>query len=124
MSPPISDICGSAIHSVRLSLEVARITNFSAEAFRGDMDAMSEPETIAISNLGVCEVHVAAARHAPAVEDTFVTDSTFVRRPLEIDTAVNSGGQLFEKDGPREKSFLIGQRQKRRSLPAEESVPS
>jgi 6-phosphofructokinase 1 len=41
-----------------------------------------------------------------AVEDTFVTDSTFVRLPLEINTAANSGGQLFEKAGPREKIFF------------------
>ena len=57
MSHTLCDICGSAIHLVGLSFEVALMTNFSAEAFRGDMGAlMSEPETIAISKLGVCEV--------------------------------------------------------------------
>jgi 6-phosphofructokinase 1 len=68
---------------------------------------MSEPETIAISHLGPCEVQSPLPRDTrSSVEDTFVTDSTFVRLPLEIDTAANSGGQLFEKAGPREKIFL------------------
>lgn len=39
MSQPLCDICGSAIQLVGLSLEVALMTNFSAEAFRGDMGA-------------------------------------------------------------------------------------
>jgi len=68
---------------------------------------MSQPETIAISNLGACEVQSPLPRDTrSAVEDTFVTDSTFVRLPLEIDTTANSGGQLFEKAGPREKIFF------------------
>jgi 6-phosphofructokinase 1 len=40
------------------------------------------------------------------VEDTFVTDGTFVRLPLEIDMSTNSGGYLFEKAGPHEKIFF------------------
>jgi|SRR6516225_5551624 6-phosphofructokinase 1 len=68
---------------------------------------MTEPETIAISNLGPCELQSPLPRDKrSAVEDRFVTGSTFVRLPLEIDTAANSGGQLFEKAGPRETIFF------------------
>jgi 6-phosphofructokinase 1 len=68
---------------------------------------MTENLNIAVSNLGSCDVQSPLRRDArTAVEDTFVTDSTFVRLPLEIDTAADGEGQLFEKAGPREKIFF------------------
>lgn len=68
---------------------------------------MTEKETVTIPNLGPCELESPLRRDArTAVEDTFVTDTTYVRLPLEIDTAVGGAGQLFEKAGPREKIFF------------------
>jgi 6-phosphofructokinase 1 len=68
---------------------------------------MSESDAIVIPNLGCCEIQSPLRRDArTAVEDTFVTDTTYVRFPLEIDTAAAGAGQLFEKAGPREKIFF------------------
>ena len=68
---------------------------------------MTEKETIAIPHLGPCEVQSPLRRDArTAVEETFVTDSTYVRLPLEIDAAAPAAAQLFEKAGPREKIFF------------------
>lgn len=77
------------------------------------MNSMSDKEKIAIPGLGPCEIQSPLRRDArTAVEGTFVSDSTYVRLPLEIDTAANGPGQLFEKAGPREKIFFDPSRTK------------
>ncbi len=68
---------------------------------------MSEKETIVIPNLGTCELHSPLRRDACGeMEGTFVTDYTYVRLPIEIDTVAAGSAQLFEKAGPREKIFF------------------
>ena len=68
---------------------------------------MSEKETVSILNLGPCELESPLRRDArTTLEEAFVADSTYVRLPLEIDTAAVGSGQLFEKAGPRENIFF------------------
>ncbi|HVP54282.1 MAG TPA: ATP-dependent 6-phosphofructokinase [Candidatus Eisenbacteria bacterium] len=68
---------------------------------------MTDTETIAVSNLGPCEVHSPLRSDLrTAVEDTFVSDTTYVRMPIEIDTTAEGPSQLFEKAGPRQKIFF------------------
>jgi 6-phosphofructokinase 1 len=68
---------------------------------------MSEKELIVIPNLGPCELHSPLRRDAHGtMEGTFVTDSTYVRLPIEIDTSAVGTAQLFEKAGPRERIFF------------------
>ncbi|HEY4901149.1 MAG TPA: 6-phosphofructokinase, partial [Terriglobales bacterium] len=68
---------------------------------------MSEKELIVIPNLGPCGLQSPLRRDARGtMEGTFVTDSTYVRLPIEIDTSAPGSAQLFEKAGPREKIFF------------------
>jgi 6-phosphofructokinase 1 len=74
---------------------------------------MSENDVITVPSLGLCEVQSPLRRDSrTAVEGTFVSESTFVRLPLEIDTNADSEGHLFEKAGPREKIFFEPSRTK------------
>jgi 6-phosphofructokinase 1 len=68
---------------------------------------MGEKEKIVVPNLGPCEMPSPLRRDARgAMKGTFVTDSTYVRLPIEIDTSAAGSAQLFEKAGPREKIFF------------------
>ena len=79
-------------------------------AGNGSADAwtpMTEREKIVIPHLGPREVQSPLRRDARGgMEGTFVSDSTYVRLPIEIDTAAAGSAQLFEKAGPREKIFF------------------
>ncbi len=68
---------------------------------------MIETEQAVVQELGAREVPSPLRRDArTAVDGTFVSDSTFVRLPIEIDTGGGESEQLFEKAGPREKIFF------------------
>ena len=68
---------------------------------------MIETEQAVVQELGAREMPSPLRRDArTAVDGTFVSDSTFVRLPIEIDTAGGESEQLFEKAGPREKIFF------------------
>ena len=74
---------------------------------------MSQKEEIVIPDLGPCEMHSPLRRDARGtMEGTFVSDSTYVRLPIEIDTAAAGASQLFEKAGPRENIFFDPSRTK------------
>jgi hypothetical protein len=84
---------------------------------------MTEPETIAVSNLGPCELQSPLPRDTrSAVEDRFVTDTRLFACRSKLTLLRTAAGSSSKKPARGKKSSSNLQRPRQPSLPAEDLV--